>query len=201
MTSGYGGIGRRARFRFWCPRRAGSSPVIRRNNKKDGESHPFLLLRTHSVREPAVQGLASGSVGARRCPPGTSTLLSADREGEWREVFFSFHIRIASVNLPVQGLASGSVGARRCPPGTSGLASGSVGARRCPPGTSTLLSAESVEIQNFYFCTVFFMIFGRKDWVYFQKHDFDRKRFCKTCQKTVGFSKRRNLTGTGHGIW
>ena len=27
--SGYGGIGRRARFRFWCLRRAGSSPVIR----------------------------------------------------------------------------------------------------------------------------------------------------------------------------
>ena len=26
---GYGGIGRRARFRFWCPRRAGSSPVTR----------------------------------------------------------------------------------------------------------------------------------------------------------------------------
>ncbi len=30
-TGGYGGIGRRARFRFWCLRRAGSSPVIRRN--------------------------------------------------------------------------------------------------------------------------------------------------------------------------
>ena len=29
MTRGYGGIGRRARFRFWCLRRAGSSPVIR----------------------------------------------------------------------------------------------------------------------------------------------------------------------------
>ena len=27
--SGYGGIGRRARFRFWCLRRAGSSPVNR----------------------------------------------------------------------------------------------------------------------------------------------------------------------------
>ena len=27
--SGYGGIGRRARFRFWCLRRAGSSPVVR----------------------------------------------------------------------------------------------------------------------------------------------------------------------------
>ena len=26
---GCGGIGRRARFRFWCPRRAGSSPVTR----------------------------------------------------------------------------------------------------------------------------------------------------------------------------
>ena len=26
---GHGGIGRRARFRFWCPRRAGSSPVAR----------------------------------------------------------------------------------------------------------------------------------------------------------------------------
>ena len=29
--SGCGGIGRRARFRFWCPRRAGSSPVTRIN--------------------------------------------------------------------------------------------------------------------------------------------------------------------------
>ena len=29
LTRGYGGIGRRARFRFWCPRRAGSSPVTR----------------------------------------------------------------------------------------------------------------------------------------------------------------------------
>ncbi len=28
-ASGHGGIGRRARFRFWCPRRAGSSPVAR----------------------------------------------------------------------------------------------------------------------------------------------------------------------------
>ena len=30
IDPGYGGIGRRARFRFWCLRRAGSSPVIRR---------------------------------------------------------------------------------------------------------------------------------------------------------------------------
>ena len=29
LSGGYGGIGRRARFRIWCPRRAGSSPVIR----------------------------------------------------------------------------------------------------------------------------------------------------------------------------
>ena len=28
-SCGCGGIGRRARFRFWCPRRAGSSPVTR----------------------------------------------------------------------------------------------------------------------------------------------------------------------------
>lgn len=31
---GYGGIGRRARFRFWCLRRAGSSPVIRSYRKR-----------------------------------------------------------------------------------------------------------------------------------------------------------------------
>ena len=29
VLCGHGGIGRRARFRFWCLRRAGSSPVIR----------------------------------------------------------------------------------------------------------------------------------------------------------------------------
>ena len=29
VPCGYGGIGRRARFRFWCLRRAGSSPVTR----------------------------------------------------------------------------------------------------------------------------------------------------------------------------
>ena len=29
QPGGHGGIGRRARFRFWCPRRAGSSPVVR----------------------------------------------------------------------------------------------------------------------------------------------------------------------------
>ena len=34
LTRGYGGIGRRARFRFWCPRRAGSSPVTRTSKKK-----------------------------------------------------------------------------------------------------------------------------------------------------------------------
>ena len=41
-TGGYGGIGRRARFRFWCPRRAGSSPVIRiiKNSRKHKE---FLI--------------------------------------------------------------------------------------------------------------------------------------------------------------
>ena len=33
LTRGYGGIGRRARFRFWCPRRAGSSPVTRTSKK------------------------------------------------------------------------------------------------------------------------------------------------------------------------
>ena len=33
LTCGYGGIGRRARFRFWCPRRAGSSPVTRTSKK------------------------------------------------------------------------------------------------------------------------------------------------------------------------
>ena len=31
---GYGGIGRRARFRFWCLRRAGSSPVIRMKERQ-----------------------------------------------------------------------------------------------------------------------------------------------------------------------
>ena len=50
ILCGYGGIGRRARFRFWCLRRAGSSPVIRRiklesletgtfQNKNEGSSH------------------------------------------------------------------------------------------------------------------------------------------------------------------
>ena len=34
ISCGYGGIGRRARFRFWCLRRAGSSPVIRTTSKK-----------------------------------------------------------------------------------------------------------------------------------------------------------------------
>ena len=38
LTRGYGGIGRRARFRFWCPRRAGSSPVTRTNKKRCGIS-------------------------------------------------------------------------------------------------------------------------------------------------------------------
>ena len=38
LTCGYGGIGRRARFRFWCPRRAGSSPVTRTNKKRCGIS-------------------------------------------------------------------------------------------------------------------------------------------------------------------
>ena len=33
VICGYGGIGRRARFRFWCLRRAGSSPVIRSTPK------------------------------------------------------------------------------------------------------------------------------------------------------------------------
>ena len=36
LTRGYGGIGRRARFRFWCPRRAGSSPVTRTSKKRCG---------------------------------------------------------------------------------------------------------------------------------------------------------------------
>ena len=38
LTRGYGGIGRRARFRFWCPRRAGSSPVTRTSKKRCGIS-------------------------------------------------------------------------------------------------------------------------------------------------------------------
>ena len=33
LVRGHGGIGRRARFRFWCPRRAGSSPVARTMQK------------------------------------------------------------------------------------------------------------------------------------------------------------------------
>ena len=45
LTRGYGGIGRRARFRFWCPRRAGSSPVTRTSKKNAVESlHSVFLL-------------------------------------------------------------------------------------------------------------------------------------------------------------
>ena len=45
LTCGYGGIGRRARFRFWCPRRAGSSPVTRTSKKNAVESlHSVFLL-------------------------------------------------------------------------------------------------------------------------------------------------------------
>lgn len=40
-SCGYGGIGRRARFRFWCLRRAGSSPVAR---IKTPDSRRFLLI-------------------------------------------------------------------------------------------------------------------------------------------------------------
>ena len=41
MLCGYGGIGRRARFRFWCLRRAGSSPVIRRKGSETPENKGF----------------------------------------------------------------------------------------------------------------------------------------------------------------
>ena len=41
LICGYGGIGRRARFRFWCLRRAGSSPVAR---IKTPDSRRFLLI-------------------------------------------------------------------------------------------------------------------------------------------------------------
>ena len=37
-TRGYGGIGRRARFRIWYLRCAGSSPVTRTNKRKEGSS-------------------------------------------------------------------------------------------------------------------------------------------------------------------
>ena len=42
ILCGCGGIGRRARFRFWCLRRAGSSPVIR--TKKQGSHMRTLFL-------------------------------------------------------------------------------------------------------------------------------------------------------------
>ena len=41
ILCGYGGIGRRARFRFWCLRRAGSSPVIRRIELESLETGTF----------------------------------------------------------------------------------------------------------------------------------------------------------------
>ena len=45
LTCGYGGIGRRARCRFWCPRRAGSSPVTLTSKKNAVESlHSVFLL-------------------------------------------------------------------------------------------------------------------------------------------------------------
>ena len=46
---GYGGIGRRARFRFWCLRRAGSSPVIR--------SLMRVLVRGHQGSFSLAKGL------------------------------------------------------------------------------------------------------------------------------------------------
>ena len=39
---GYGGIGRRAGFRVQCPRRAGSSPVIRTKGSIRNTDAPFF---------------------------------------------------------------------------------------------------------------------------------------------------------------
>ena len=46
ILQGHGGIGRRARFRFWCLRRAGSSPVARTQWR---EAEPGVLFQ-ESVR-------------------------------------------------------------------------------------------------------------------------------------------------------
>ena len=52
VICGCGGIGRRARFRFWCLRRAGSSPVIRSakcDKRNMAESRISLIDIKHSV--------------------------------------------------------------------------------------------------------------------------------------------------------
>ncbi len=41
---GYGGIGRRARLRIWCPRRAGSSPVTRTKQDPNHLGSDFVLF-------------------------------------------------------------------------------------------------------------------------------------------------------------
>ena len=60
---GYGGIGRRARLRIWCHRRAGSSPVIRtrkRSMRSDFSYCVFMCYRitnllTRQLIAPAMQ--------------------------------------------------------------------------------------------------------------------------------------------------
>ena len=42
---GYGGIGRRAGFRVQCPRRAGSSPVIRTKGSIRNTDAPFFFVQ------------------------------------------------------------------------------------------------------------------------------------------------------------
>ena len=51
---GCGGIGRRARFRFWCPRRAGSSPVIRILSRECAEQD-FLHKRTITMIRESIE--------------------------------------------------------------------------------------------------------------------------------------------------
>ena len=51
-------------------RRAGSSPVIRTKKESEGLYDLRFLFRTHSVLEPAVQGLRFAPVGAEQTSSG-----------------------------------------------------------------------------------------------------------------------------------
>ena len=72
LTRGYGGIGRRARFRFWCPRRAGSSPVTRTSKKNAVESlHSVFSLTIFTwtaCSVPSAQSAPSLRWRAGACP-------------------------------------------------------------------------------------------------------------------------------------
>ena len=63
---GHGGIGRRARFRFWCHRRAGSSPVARIQKSSGKQS----ILRICATKKPCSSGpfvYLAGSCGILCC--------------------------------------------------------------------------------------------------------------------------------------